>query len=445
MSAAMATTTSSTEARNETPTAAEVKPTWAMPWWSSPAGISLGFLIPILLLTVAAGEADLSTLTIRGIRFISATSLAIVGGMILVAALGGWLGDHIRWPGTDTSRDPQWDTPAMLLGCIALVAYVVWFRPLLFSPATLYDIFSGKLRFTRDSSMLTPGITSLANVAPVFFAVYAYRTLLSQDEPVARRMHVMAALLVAMTLFRAQIWSERLAVIEMAAPFGLALAPRLMRQRGMFMNALRVGGPYLALPLVIVLFGVAEYSRSWTSDTYRDKTGFWAFAIGRLVSYYYTALNNGAGMLATFDWPTYSFDFTLTWLRSAPLLLGPLFSEVVGESRRIDLVGFLALYGDPEFNSPSGMFSALVDLGGPLGVLYVFVTGLFSGFMFRAYRERRLVGVLLYPMCFIAFLEVLRYLYLGQPRAFTTVVGCLLLIGFVKLSKAASEWKARAE
>lgn len=421
----------------------------AMPWWSSPMGVSLGFIIPIILLTVVAGEGDMQTLTIRGIRFLNFTALAVVAGMISLAALGGWLGSQVRWTGGaqgSPGSSTQWDGPVTVLGMIAIAAYVIWFREYLFNPVLMWSILTGP-GYTqgRDNSMLTPGVTSLVNVAPVFFSVYAYRTLLSGEGQVRRRMHITAAVLVFFTLFRAQVWSERLSVIEVAVPVGLALASKLMTKRHVLARAICVGGPYLALPLVILLFGAAEYTRSWTSDTYNGKSGFWEFAIGRLVSYYYTSLNNGAGMLATLDWPTYRFDFTLAWLRSAPLGVGPLFTEAVGPARGIDVFQFLRLYADPEFNSPSGVASALVDLGVPLAVLYMFFMGFFSGVLFRAYCDRRLVGILLYPMCFIAFLEVLRYLYFGQPRAFTAVVGAVLVMGFLRIAQAVQEWRVTSE
>ena len=43
--------------------------------------------------------------------------------------------------------------------------------------------------------------------------------------------------------------------------------------------------------------------------------------------------------------------------------------------------------------------------------------------LFRAYRAGTLSGVLLYPMFFLAFLEVFRYPYLGTQRAFTWAIG----------------------
>ena len=113
-------------------------------------------------------------------------------------------------------------------------------------------------------------------------------------------------------------------------------------------------GPFAALPLLIIYFGIAESVRSWTSSTYHQKLGFWQFVIGRSTSYYYPSLNNGAGVLATTQWPTYKFEVTLAWLHKAPLI-GHLFSALVN-LRSYALERFLGNFGDEEFNNPSGLF-----------------------------------------------------------------------------------------
>jgi len=186
--------------------------------------------------------------------------------------------------------------------------------------------------------------------------------------------------------------------------------------------------------LLVLFFGASEYFRSWASNTYQGKMDFWEFALGRFASYYYTSLNNGAGLLANMPWPTWTFEFTLEWLHRAPFGLGKPFSAAVGYTvPRLDY--YLATYQDEEFNSPSGIYGPLSDMGLFGGLAYMLAIGLVSGLCFRAYREARLVGVLFYPIFFITFMEIYRYPYLGVPRAFTWTLGigvALLLASTVK-------------
>ena len=68
------------------------------------------------------------------------------------------------------------------------------------------------------------------------------------------------------------------------------------------------------------------------------------------------------------------------------------------------------------------------DLGLTGAVVYMCAAGLLSGMAFRAYREGRLAGVLLYPIFFISFMEMYRYPYLGTARAFTWTCGIVLAL-----------------
>ena len=71
---------------------------------------------------------------------------------------------------------------------------------------------------------------------------------------------------------------------------------------------------------------------------------------------------------------------------------------------------------------------------GALG--YMLLVGLVSGMIFRMYRQGRLAGVLVFPLFFISFLELFRYPYLGQPRAFTWVLGMIVVALAVQVIRA---------
>jgi hypothetical protein len=417
----------------------ETKLARPLPWWTSPAGLCIGFLLPVLLLIASLGGSNHPGLTIRGLRFLDAGYLAMGAGLILLAALAGWLGTWWRPARGEVSANlNDWDRGAMLVAVVALAAYAFWFRDYLTSPALLLDTLRGAHRPERSSIELTPGITSLANFTPAFFSVFAFRWLLTEAK-LPRGMKIAAALLVVLTAFRVYVWSERLALIEALVPFALALGARLAASPRPALRTLVAAGPVIALPLLLMYFGVAEYVRSWSSPTYSGKLGFWEFASGRLASYYYTSLNNGAGLLATAEWPSFTFEHTLFWLHRAPLQVGPAFTQwldltAFGQER------FLERFADPEFNNPSGLYAIVSDLGLPLGAAYFAAIAFAAGVALGAYARGGLAGVLVYPMLFLSFLEVYRYPYLGQPRAFTWVVGMVTVAAVVGASAA---WRPR--
>lgn len=400
-----------------------------LPWWSSPAGIHLGFLLPILVLVAWLGGSDLTVMTLRSTWFLTGDYVGMGALLLVVTGIAGWIGAQI-----DVSPRPtpvgvaEGDGAAAMVGTVALAAYLLWFKDYVIDPALLLQTLSGTPRPDRTSIPTMVGLTSLTNVAPVFFSIYAYRAF-TAGPAMHRRLHILCGTLLCFTVLRVYAWSERLALIEALVPFALASMFWLSGKKRWTTSALVQAGPYAAIPALIVYFGVAESVRSWTSETYNRQTGFWEFAIGRFASYYTTSLNNGAGLLETSTWPSYKFESVLAWLHKAPLL-GPVFSSYV-DSRQSGTGQYLANYGDLEFNNPSGLFTVVYDLGLPLAVVYFAIVGVLGGIAFRAYRSQRLIGVLIYPLLFLAFLEVFRYPYLGASRAFTWVLGVLLALAFV--------------
>lgn len=401
-----------------------VRPT--MPWWASPAGITLGFLLPVLFLIAYVGEVNLPGVTIRGARFLSRGYIGLAALMLVVIAVAGWVGQNIRLRPAAQVSEHAWDFAAGVVGTIAFLAYLLWFKDFFLNPKLLLDTLLGSYRHERSEAELTPGITSLANFAPAFFSVYAYRIAFAGPR-ISRVAHLLCATLIPLTLFRVYVWSERLALIEAVVPFMLAAGVIVFRSRKPLVRMLVLGGPFVALPGLVFYFGIAEYVRSWASPTYSGKIAFWDFAIGRMASYYYTALNNGAGFLETTGWPTFTFEHTLYWVHRAPFSIGPQFSSWLGVSH-FWTEPFLLRYADPEFNSPSGIYAVISDLGMPLGILYFSVLSAVGGLLARAYGEGRLIGAAVYPIFFLSFLEIFRYPYFGTPRAFTWVLGILLTL-----------------
>lgn len=412
-----------------------------MPWWCAPTGVALGFLIPVMGLIALAGDVSSSALTIRGVRFLNLHYVLLGMLMVLAIALGGWVGAQIRIgragasrAGADAGHDPQtWERAAAVMAGIALLGYVVWFKDFLLNPLLLWRTVTGAWSPSREEIGSTAGVSSLVNVAQVFFAIYAFRLVDGDPRRPSTWLHRLFALIAVLTVFRVYVWSERLALIEMLTPLGLAFGRWMALQPGLRWQWIRRLGPYAALPVVLLYFAAAEYVRSWSSATYQGKMSFWEFALGRFVSYYYTSLNNGAGLVATTPEATWHFEHVLEWAHRAPFGAGRVFSEHVGfhADAKSSFLWFLRTYEDVEFNSNSGLYTPIADLGVPGALVYMLLLGLVSGLAFRAYRAGRLGGVLLFPLFFISFFEIFRYPFLGQPRAFTWTLGIVLTVSLV--------------
>ncbi|NPC57470.1 O-antigen polymerase [Caenimonas soli] len=394
-----------------------------LPWWTRPSALNLLFVLPILIAVIfwAGG----SGLEVRSRNYLSAPYIALYVGLVLVSAAGAWLGENVRQRGLLQSPVQHLARAAISVGVLVLATYVFWYRSLIFDPALLMSILMGGEKPEREAIGTVTGITSLVNLAPVFFSLAGYVLFVRGTRD--RMLAALTIVLLLFTFFRAYVWTERLAVAEALIPLVLALlgnaSPKPhQRVRRLFWRL----GPYAALPAVFLFFSVAEFFRSWSF--YADRMAFWEFAFGRFVNYYYTSLNNGAGMLATAaDWPTGTFEQVLRWLHSFPLGIGPWFSETVGLHTYVDEV-FLQRYGDPEFNTASSFAGVTLDLGVAGATLYFFLSMFCSGILYSRYLKSDPLSVMLFPSVLVALFESLRYPYWGTSRAFVWLLGTLVVL-----------------
>ncbi|MFL9610279.1 O-antigen polymerase [Methylobacillus sp. Pita2] len=398
-----------------------------VPWWLSPHGLCLGFLIPMIFLIWGFGSLDSSTFTMRTHVYLDSYYIMLALLVVLICAVSAWMGSKISI-GIPSVEAGNVNNALRALGYIAVLAYIYWFKELLFNPINIVHIFTGEGLSRRDIGM-TQGITSLVNFTPIFVSIYIYARFIAKLK-LSFDVFLLFIAIILLTLLRVFAWAERLAFIEILIPFALLATRQGAFDRFRFVKFFVTAGPFAGLPILVLYFGLAEFFRSWNAPVYAGKTGFWEFALGRIAAYYYTSLNNGAGMLSTLPWPTFEFENVLNWVHKFPVL-GGIFTHYV-DMKNLSIGLFLSRYGDDEFNNPSGVYSVILDLGLPLGFVYFAITAFIAGLLFRGYLRGHFVSVVLYPAFFIMLLEIFRYPYLGTSRAFTGFIGMIIAYIIVK-------------
>jgi hypothetical protein len=400
-----------------------------LPWWATPPGICLGFLLPVLVLIAYAGEIRHPAFTVRGIRFLTTPYLLLAAALLVMSALGGWMGQQIvprraaPTDGTDLMR------AANVMGCLGLLIYCVWLGQFLFNPVVVYEVLTGQLRPARTELGTAGGARSLLNLSLIFYCFAAYSVFVLKTQP-NRLCRFLFVALTVLTLYRSYLWSERLAFIEIIV---LAWVMARPQRFGWAWTPIRRLGPFAGIPFVVVFFAASEYLRSWQSEYYNNgRLNFVDFAVGRFASYYYTSLNNGAGILATDTWPTYTYDSVLQWMHKMPGGIGSVFKELT-ELRQTVGGTFLSEYGDPEFNNLSGLLLVVSDIGISGAAVYFFAIAFVAGLLMRRYERGNLIGIALFPCFFMSFIEIFRYPYMGQTRAFSYVMAALIGVGLVVL------------
>lgn len=401
-------------------------------WWLNPTLIFLGMVGGTLLF---AYGCPASVYELYGTpKHLRAHHL--VPGFLALAAfvIGSYLGRQAaREPGgAGVPRPGVLDRWFALALALSLFGYIVWMAVGIsrgFSWATVRDLLQHEeleqpeyVKFELFATI--PGVTTCVQ----FAIAAAVLGLLCWYQRV-RWSGVALAGLMLVTILRAGLLSERLALLEIAVPCCLlGLRLRVMRH-GLDQRWWRVWqfAPLAALLAVPVLFGTFEYFRSWRY--YRDDyPSFTAFTLTRLLGYYSTAHNNGAMTLDVIGrWPVPYWTWQDLW--GFPLVeMSPLaYPQLTGVHPDQVYLHALERYANPEFNNWGGLFMPFVDYGLLGGTVFWLLGGYVAGRLYERFCQGRFSGCLFYPLVYLSILETPRILYLVATRCFPSVVFLFVL------------------
>lgn len=352
-----------------------------------------------------------------------------------------------QWLAKSTGRAPQpmtsdararlrpWFNWAILL---SITGYIVWFGGGLLRARSLAPLAaivnvgdSPDVDVRRDVFPTIPGVTTLTQFG---MAAIALGLLLPPAAGVTkRRRRQLIAALLGLGVMRMMLVSERLAIIELAIPaaivslrLGLLARERLSEKTR---RRLRLA-PITAVVGVTLLFGGAEYFRSWRF--YEDRfDSFAEFTVWRLSGYYTTAHNNGVmAMKMRGSWPVPYYTLEQFW--RFPLVVGsPLsYSAVAGLDPEEVHMATLERYGTPELNNEGGVFAPAMDFGWFGFFVFWMLFGFVAGRLHRGFLAGALGGLLFYPLTFVAILEAPLLLYLSSVRTFPSIVLLAAIVGW---------------
>jgi hypothetical protein len=393
--------------------------------------VTLYFILPIYVACVAMPESFYWQFGIRQ-RYLDGWTVFLGAASLLVFALGSFLAEQGRRQPPPASEDHARLDPRVLGRCLAalygltFLGYLLLLSPLLQFPDLLVQHWHGSDRaqyllrtYLVEQKSVGATLISLQAFAVVLTAAW---TLLTRDRTIPRPFLVAAAALAFVCVFRAWVWSERLAVIEIVMPVLVIYVGRIMTRKNFVVKS----GPLLGIVALVFLFGIGEYFRSWQIYQHQGYS-LGNFVAARLFGYYATALNNGAAAVEL--QPTfYKPVATALFLDNLPFLKSDPYALSYDQSWRI----FLGRYANVEFNNGSGLFAPIIDFGPALGVFAWFGLGLWLGHMSRAFHEHRLWGMLLYPVWYVGVIELLRIFYWGDARFKIPLIAGPIVVLFLR-------------
>lgn len=285
---------------------------------------------------------------------------------------------------------------------------------------------------------LIPGLTTLTQFGAATAVLAGW--LPREDWPGVRRRFW---LVVILAVVRSVLMSERLAVIELVVPFGIAVACRRF-QSGWRPSARLTLAPILGLVVLVSGFTAFETTRSWGYYSGQDQS-LLAFGVTRVEGYYVTAYNN-----AELNWihrdELYPLPYnTLEFLWQAPLVPATLrYEEVTGVDVRARYSQLLVEEGNPEFANPGGLGVVFAEWGLVGGSIVCAAIGFLARRCADSMLAGRELGELLYPLVALALVELPRFWYLTSGRLFPSLVALVVAaLGGVDVKRRARAGASR--
>lgn len=421
-------------------------------WWLNPAWI-VGLMGLIVSIGAYAIPESMYRTFWRTPKYFYGDSLALALGLSAVFVLGAMATTGKPKPASPGSwkEDLPWH---LIVPCFwicfwgALAGYLIWAGAAVTRGANL-DLAQGVMSGEKGAADSMKGvylvtISGVTTLTQLGLAAIVLGVMIGAAQG-WKKVRLPIAALFALSIVRALFNSERLAIVELAIP-AVVLAIRLMvLESPHFEGRVRTALKFLPMAgaaLLVPLFGVYEYFRSWSSYYAGGDMSFWEFASVRLLGYYTTALNNGALMIARIDPVGAPFSVLHFMWRFPPFtsLVDAIYPGLKLDNADFDpYMQILDREANPEFNNPSGLFPPVIDFGVPGALIFWLLAGLLCGLLYRWFREGKISGLFFYPLFFTGITETTRILYWGEGRVVTAYMVLLPLAWLCSRARTAQE------
>ena len=411
-------------------------------WWANPLIIFPVLVLGSSLVTFALPE---STYGFWGTsKYFDLRMLVIAVGAVIMFRLGTLAAIDISTKSVATYGPSDQKILAFLADIafvLTLFGYVAWgyfARQRGLSLGVLMELLldpeAGASDRVKESMQTVSGVTTFTQFGLICMILTCLQ-LFGAWESVKFRFKFYFVALLGLAFVRSVANSERLALIELMVP-AVILFVSLSEActRGVFKRLVSLG-PVFAVAALLVIFGVFEYFRSW--QYYQaDFDSFPLFVVSRIASYFCTALNNSALMFYMGDLPPWPY-WTLEFFWRFPLIANSDYSyfRITGQEPIETYMYNLEAFGTPELNNHSGLMAPLLDYSYGGFAVYWFLFGALSGFLTRQMQAGRLIGLIFFPILFVAILETPRIVYLTSHRTFPSLffgLGCLIAVNLVR-------------
>lgn len=400
-------------------------------WWHSPAWLILGFSLPFFLLIAAITPSVIRNAPVLASREMYLTLYRVIQTISLFFAFA--------FGAKFTSNKFSVKKVFLYNGCLDFLfyltfsAYVIWFGPLIMSrPELIAETFTGTVGAMydiRDEAQNISGVTTATQFGISYGIIYAIKKWQDKEE-LPKKYNVMLWIIIALALFRAAIYSERIAIAEIFIAMFVVFSANFSFRKKLIRVVVKYF-PFALYAAAPLFFAVFEYPRSWLNHYVDIYDNFWHFVMDRFSLYYVTSLNNICALLDYSNNPTFRGEWTMNWLYRFPII-GSLISGDNGNRGHSWFLDFLEVYATPEYNNTTGVLTVIYDWGWAFGIIFMIVYGALAGLAFASFKSGNGGMRYVYPIFLYSILEILRIGYIYDGRAVAAIIGIGIAILFWK-------------
>lgn len=401
-------------------------------WWISPfAPLIIVFLL-VLISFFQSSSAYVNEY--KSNKWISSEYVVIAALLLITVALGCYFGKN----GKERYYLQQKQKPLnrrrlltafWIITAICLIAYTIWFANFarLHGLSAFLSVFStnalaSNMYDYRLNSGSISGITTFTEVGVIAFVIGA---MLIQSESLTRsdqrKIKLLLIIMILLSIERALLFSERIAVIELIVPFAIVWFCSSKKELGFWDKWI----PVLAIVTLMVVFAIFEYSRSWLTHYHSYYNSYLDFISIRLFGYYTNAFNTEA-MFVRFGDTSWLPYWSVQWFWQIPGM-SSVYSSVADPNIAEQYSSLLKFYANAEYNNPGGVLTFFKDFSW-FGIFPNFIFGYLIGRAYSGIRHSDPLSLMMFPVFYLTLLEMPRYFYLGVNRGFVVVITILLVM-----------------
>lgn len=314
---------------------------------------------------------------------------------------------------------------------LTLIGSIIWIIAMFIKIGSInriiYLIFKADPIELRPYRVFIPGITTLTQVGPLSIVLLYIVYFNSISDKIKKKCLFSIVTIIILALIRVRLNYERLALIEVLVPLFIIFLHYYKND----IKALR----YIIIVVIFsyLTFTFGEYFKSW--QFYKDivDTNIFEFSFNRLISYYWTSINNGLYVISNnLDFST-PFYHILWWLWDFPLL-----DKVADYSQIFNINPYdvqWKILSSNLLNAEYNVFSipgyAYWDSGILGAILFTMVSGFITGKLYTDIKNNKIEGLILYPIWFIGIIEFYRITYWSLGRSIVSygiAILCILVI-----------------